>query len=105
MTSSTRLEKIQAMLADEPNDPELRYMLAMEHISLGDDAAAAETLLALVAAMPEYPPAYHMAGRTLQRLGRLREARDVLQRGIPVARKAGNEHAAGEMQGVLEMLD
>ena len=34
----SRLEQIQAMLADDPNDPFLRYGLAMEHVSSGDDA-------------------------------------------------------------------
>ena len=29
------------MLAETPGDPELRYMLAMEYVSAGDDAAAA----------------------------------------------------------------
>ena len=101
----SRLQQIEAMLTDEPNDPELRYMLAMEHISLGNDAGAVDAFNALIAIAPEYPPAYHMAGRTLQRLGRIREARDVLTRGIPISLKIGNAHAAGEMEGLLETLD
>jgi tetratricopeptide (TPR) repeat protein len=105
MTASPRLAQIDAMLADEPNDPELRYMRGMEFVSLGDDAGAAQAFLDLVAVAPEYPPAYHMGGRTLQRLGRLGEARSLLERGIPIALRAGNEHAAGEMQGLLESLD
>ena len=105
MTSSPRLQQIEAMLADEPNDPELRYMLAMERVSLGDDAGAAQAFHDLIAIAPEYPPAYHMGGRTLQRLGRLSEARKLLERGIPIALRIGNEHAAGEMQGLLESLD
>lgn len=101
----SRLAQIEAMLADDPNDPELRYMLAMEHASLGDDARALAAFEDLIARAPDYPPAYHMAGRTLQRMNRIRDARDVLSRGIPIALKAGNTHAAGEMQGLLESLD
>ena len=33
MTANRRQEQIEAMLAEEPNDPELHYMLAMEHAS------------------------------------------------------------------------
>ena len=29
----------------------------------------------------------------------------LLQQGIPIALAMGNEHAAGEMQGLLESLD
>ena len=105
MTASPRLAQIEAMLAEEPNDPELRYMLAMERVSLGDDAGAAQAFRDLIAIAPEYPPAYHMGGRTLQRLGRIGEARSLLEQGIPIALRIGNDHAAGEMQGLLDSLD
>ena len=38
--SNSRRQKIEEMLAAEPNDPELHYMLAMEHASAGDDEGA-----------------------------------------------------------------
>src|SRR5262245_18621160 len=100
-----RLQRLEAMLADEPNDPELRYMLAMEHVSLGDDETALRSFQALIDMSPQYPPSYHQAGRALQRLNRLDEARTVLEKGIPIALAAGDSHAAGEMQGLLESLE
>jgi Flp pilus assembly protein TadD len=100
-----RKQRLLAMLADEPNDPELRYMLAMEHVSEGDDEGALRLFRELFESAPDYAPAYHMAGRTLERLGRLEEARDVLRRGIPVAMKRNDLHGAGEMQGLLESFD
>jgi Flp pilus assembly protein TadD len=105
MDSPTRRQKIEAMLADEPHDPELRYMLAMELISQGDDAGAVGCFEKLFAVAPNYPPAYHMAGRTLQRLGRADEARAVLRKGIPVALAKNDNHAAGEMQELLESME
>jgi tetratricopeptide (TPR) repeat protein len=101
----TRKEQIEAMLKDEPHDAELRYMLAMEHVSLGDDPAAASVFQNLITDAPTHAPAYHMLGRTLQRLGRIKEAKELLQTGIPIAMQAGNTHAAGEMQELLENLD
>src|ERR1043166_7580183 len=105
MTAKTRKEKLEEMLAHEPNDPELRYMLAMEHVSAGDDVGAVRVFQELIVAVPDYPPAYHMLGRTLQRLNRNAEARDVLNRGIPVAQRRGDMHAAGEMTELLESLE
>lgn len=101
----TRLEKIEAMLADSPNDPELHYMLAMEHVSLGNDTAAVSSFEKLVQVSPDYAPAYHQAGRVLQRLNRDKEAGAILRQGIAVAVAKGNDHAAGEMQALLESLE
>lgn len=102
---ANRLEQIEAMLQDEPNDPELRYMLAMEHASGGDDTAAVACFEELIRLAPKYAPAYHQAGRALVRLDRLADARHMLQRGIPIAQAHGNDHAAGEMLELLQSLE
>src|SRR5438445_13732693 len=102
MSTQGRMHRIEAMLAQEPTDPELHYMLAMEHVSQGDDAGAVRCFEKLISVAPHYSPAYHMAGRTLQRLDRGGEARAILQKGIPVALAKGDTHAAGEMQELLE---
>jgi len=102
---ATRKEQLEGMLADEPRDAELRYMLAMEHLSEEDEEGALRHFFELFEIAPDYPPAYHMAARTLQRLGRLEEAREVLGRGIPAAQKRGDVHTAGEMQELLDNLD
>src|SRR5437764_899821 len=105
MAANTRLPKIGAMLAEAPADPELHYMLAMEHTSLGDDATAVRCFQKLFEVAPDYPPAYHMAARALQRLDRIDEARAILQKGIPVALAKNDTHAAGEMQELMASLE
>jgi tetratricopeptide (TPR) repeat protein len=101
----SRIARIEAMLQDAPDDAELRYMLAMEHASAGDDAAAVRCFEDLMARFPDYPPGYHMAGRALVRLGRIADAREVLERGIPAALRKNDQHAAGEMQELLNTLE
>jgi hypothetical protein len=103
--SHSRREQIESMLASEPDDPELRYMLAMEHVSGGEDAAAANCFADLVRRCPDYAPGYHQGARVLQRLDRIREARELLRRGIPVALAQQDNHTAGEMQQFLDMLE
>ena len=105
MPDKTRKQKLEEMLALDPGDPELHYMLAMEHVSEGDDAGAVLRFEKLIDVAPNYPPAYHQAGRSLHRLGRIGEARSILERGIPIALNQGNEHAAGEMQELLANLE
>jgi Tfp pilus assembly protein PilF len=105
MAETERMRQIRALLADDPADPFLRYGLAMEYVSQGDDASAAGHFRDLIAATPDYVPAYLMLGQTLVRLGDEAEAKDVLRRGVAAAGKAGNEHAQGEMQALLDSLE
>ncbi len=107
MSTTPRRQRIEAMLAETPDDAELRYMLAMEHVSAGDDAGAVAVFGDLIARHPEKPyvPAYLMAGQALIRLGREGEAAAVLRDGIAAARQAGDTHALGEMEGFLATIE
>ena len=104
MADRSRLQQIQGMLADDPNDATLRYMLAMEYVSLGDDARAIACFHGLLVATPDYVPGYMQAGRALVRLGKDREARSMFERGIAVAQQKQEFHARDEMQGMLADL-
>jgi Tfp pilus assembly protein PilF len=105
MTESPRLKQILAWLAESPEDSELRYALAMEYRSLGDDDRTAESLRSLITDRPEYIASYLMLAQTFVKLIRDDEAKDVLRAGITAAKKAGNEHAMGEMMVMLESLE
>jgi tetratricopeptide (TPR) repeat protein len=101
---STRREKIEAMLVDDPSDTFLRYSLAMELEKEGDNDASLERFAELARDTPPYVPAFFMAGQQLTKLGRIEEARTVLRDGIEEARIQGNAHAAGEMSEFLASL-
>jgi len=107
MARTARMEQIEAMLAEDPDDAFLRYGLAMEHASSGDDASCVEVmrdLIARTATTTPYVPAYLQAGQALVRLDRISEACDMLREGVDVARRTGDSHAQGEMQGLLESI-
>ena len=104
MTTKSRKQQLQEMLAEEPNDPFLHYGLAMEFISEGKDDEACRALQELLRVAPEYVPGYLQAGQVLVRLGRLEEARGVFRSGIATARQQGDHHAADEMEGFLANL-
>lgn len=105
MTANQRIAMLEAMIADDPNDPELRYGLAMEYVGLGDDGGAIGAFSTLLAVAPKYAPGYHQLARTLQRLNRIEEARTTLKQGIPIAQDQGNHHAAGEMTELLQSME
>ena len=102
--SDSRREKIEAMLADQPDDTFLRYSLAMEFDKEGDHAQSLQRLRELTADEPPYVPAFFMAGQQLARLDRNDEAREILRAGIEAARAQNDTHAAGEMSEFLASL-
>lgn len=107
MAKTPRMEQIEALLAEDPDDAFLRYGLAMEHISQGDDASAVVVLTELIVLKADAPyvPAFLQAGQALIRLGREPEAATVLRQGIEAAGRAGDLHALGEMQGFLATIE
>ena len=105
MTEKTRRERIEEMLAEDPNDAFLRYSLAMEHASAGQLEEAVGCFEELLRRNPDYVPGYMQAGKALQQLDRIDEARGIWQTGVSVARRQNDGHAADEMQAFLEGLD
>jgi hypothetical protein len=100
----TRRERLEAMLATEPNDQFLRYSLALELEKEAQHERSLDLLRGLTAGATPYVPAFFMAGQQLARLNRAEEARSVLKAGIAAARQQNNGHAAGEMSEFLAGL-
>ncbi|HWA97433.1 MAG TPA: hypothetical protein VG713_03030 [Pirellulales bacterium] len=100
----SRRERIEAMLAEEPQDVFLRYSLALEFDKEGEHERSLNQLRALTRDRPPYVPAFFMSGQQLVRLGRIDEARSILRDGIEAARTQGDAHAAGEMSELLASL-
>ena len=99
-----RKQQILEMLASEPADIFLRYGLAMEHISEGDDARAIGCFRDLLQMAPDYVPAYLQLGQALLRQGATDDAKVQLRCGIEVARRQNEGHAAEEMTALLATL-
>jgi Flp pilus assembly protein TadD len=102
---STRLDVLKSIVEQNPTDCFARYGLAMEYRNTGDLDAAMDEFRALMGTHPDYAPAYFHGGQTLERMGRVAEAREVYRRGIEVTARGGDPHARSEMQGALDMLD
>jgi Flp pilus assembly protein TadD len=104
MSGKPRKQQLIEMLEDHPDDGELRYFLAMEHVSNGDTPAALYEFNELRQRAPAYVPAYVQHGQLLAKLDREDEARAVFRAGIAVANQVGDSHAAGEMEAFLDGL-
>ena len=105
MARTPRMDQIEAMLAEDPDDAFLRYGLAMEHASAGDHATCVEVLRDLIArtAARPYVPAFLQAGRRSCASTASRGVRGARQ-GVDAARRPATP-TQGEMQGLLDSIE
>ncbi len=101
---SQRLETLRSLIAQDPANSRFRYMLAMETANSGDLAAAAQVFEEVLVHDPDYSAAYFHGGQTLEKLGRVDDARSIYQRGIDATTRTGDAHTRSELQGALDML-
>jgi predicted Zn-dependent protease len=104
MVAMDRVAALREILDKNPADAFARYGLALEYSRQGKIDAALAEFHTLLAANPEYVPAYQMAGQMLAGAERPQEACQFLRQGIAIAQRAGNTHAQSEMETLLEEL-
>lgn len=97
-------EQILEMLRQEPDDAFLLYSLAMEESKGGHVEVACEVFDRILMLDPDHVASYHQKGQVLMQAGQAEEAFRVLQLGVERAHALGNEHAAAEMQGLIDLL-
>lgn len=102
---STRREKLLEMLKSSPDDPFLIYGLAMEDRAAGDLAGALLGLQKVLELDADYVAAWFHQGQILAEQGDPGRAREILTRGIEVARRVGDQHAVEEMTGFAAELE
>lgn len=101
----SRFEALQQLIADDPDDAELRYLLGLEHANRGEHEQALLCFGDCLARNRDYAYAYFHAARSLLELGRREEARDQLSEGLAAARRARDSRAAAEIEDLIDELE
>ena len=102
----TRLEQLQSLLTDSPQDSFLLFALAKEFESRGDDTQARRHYEQLREADAGYIGLYYHLGKLLERQQDFAGAVAVYRDGMERARSAGDLHALSELAGAkLELED
>jgi len=102
--ANTRLEILKSMVEQKPADSFSRYGLAMEYANSGDLEAAVTEFRALLEHNPNYAAGYFHGGQTLEKLGRIEDAREIYRKGIEVTGATGDEHTRSELIAALRNL-
>jgi len=99
-----RVDKIKAMLIENPTDSFLEHALALEYIKLGNDGDARDLFQSLLNREPGYIGSYYHLAKLLERIGETNEAVKVYEKGMEEARKAGDNHSLSELRSAFEEL-
>lgn len=101
----SRLEQLEQMLSESPDDNFLRYALAMELRGQDQLERSAKIFLEMTDDEPPHVPAFFMGGQVLVMLDEIEQAKSLLTKGIEQAQIQGDTHAAGEMTAFLDTLE
>jgi Flp pilus assembly protein TadD len=102
--TTNRLAILKTLLEQNPTDTFARYGLAMEYVNAGELEQAIGEFRAVLAANADYSYAYFHGGQTLEKLGRVDEARAMYEQGIAAASRTGDRKGSSELQGALDLL-
>ena len=102
--ATNRLEILLEMVEQDPNNSFARYGLAMEHANRGNYERAIADYKALLAQDENYAAAYYHAGQALEKLGQVREAKEIYEAGLVVTKRKGDSHTHGEIEAALNLL-
>lgn len=99
-----RMAQLQKLLAMDPNDAFVLYGLGQEHAKRNEHAQAVAHYDRCIAADPLYCYAYYHKARSQQASGDMGAAVATLREGLQAAKKAQDEKARSEIEGLIDML-
>lgn len=99
-----RIAKLKDFLKNNPSDSFLQHALALEYIKTGDDMEARKLFEEILNREPGYIGSYYHLGKLLERNDEIDAAAKWYEKGMEEAKKAGENHALGELRGAYEEL-
>lgn len=104
MTAS-RIEALEQLLAQNPEDATLHYMLGNEYFKAQNYEQAVTTLRRYLSLADDEGAAYRLLAQSLDRLGKIEEARRAYQDGLAVATRHHHQPMIEEYTQALKDLD
>lgn len=98
----SRIAQIEQLLIEQPEDSFLKHALALEYVKTGNDQKAREIFESLLSAEPEYVGSYYHLAKLHERNGNEAEAISVYEKGMEIAKQAGDRHALSELRSAYE---
>jgi len=100
--TTDRIAALERMLQAHPDDPRLRFGLALEYVKAGRREEGVRELRAYLAASEDEGNGWGRLGSLLREDGADDEAREAYRRGIESAYRHGHPTMAAEFEEILE---
>lgn len=102
---TTRLDQLQQMLLQEPNDEFLQYAIGIEYFSAGNFTKALDCFKIILNNKPDYLAAYYQTGKCYEELKQVEEAKNIYTLGIELAQKQNKQKTFSELNEALFLLE
>jgi len=96
-----RIKALNDFIEQDPEEPFNYYALAMEYISEQPDKAL-DILKLLMDKFPDYLPTYYQAGQVLHEAEAYEAAKEILEKGIALAKRQNDTKTLNELQASLQ---
>ena len=87
-----------------PDDSFIQHALALEYIKLENDSEARALFENILSRNPSYVGSYYHLAKLLERSGENDAAIKICEKGMEEAKKAGDQLAFNELQGIYDDL-
>ncbi|MFN0276872.1 MAG: hypothetical protein ACKVPJ_14080 [Chitinophagales bacterium] len=92
-----RLSQLLQFLQENPNDPFIKYCLALEYDKAGESTKAVEYFTVLEQQHADYVATYYHLGKLYEKLQEKGKAEQTYNKGLLVAQLAKDQHAYSEL--------
>lgn len=99
-----RIEELNRMLEESPDDSFLQYALALESEKSGSLKDAIQRMENLLERDATYLPAYYQLARLLIIDEKITEASTILDKGILLAQRQNNRHTLAELRMLADEI-
>ena len=99
--NNTRLEKLKEMQRQKPDDVFLKYAIALEYVSMNEDAEAQKIFELLLEKFSDYIATYYHLGKLYERSGEEEKAKAVYTKGIELAERNNDAKNLRELNEAL----
>ena len=100
-----RLSQLEELLREDPNDPFLKYGIALEYAKLGNLAEAILRIENLISEKPDYLGAYYQLGQYYEAVKNFDSAKKIYEKGILLAKEKKNMKTLNELREALQQLE
>ena len=103
--SSDRIRALEALSRSRPDDPRLKFGLALEYLNAGRRAEGIQALREYLSIADDEGNAWGRLGHALREEGQLQQAREAYEAGVEAALAHGHPTMAEEFQEILAEWD